>query len=346
MCVQDYRLLAQAGVRTVRDGLRWHLIESVPGIYDWTSFLPMLRAAHATGTQVIWDLCHWGVPDWLDLFSEDFVSHFVRFASAAASLIVEERRLGGITDPSFYSVINEVSFWSWVGGDVEHFYPFAAGRGLEMKKQLARASIAAIRAVREADPGARFVQAEPLIHISVDPRDQTRDLVADAIAAAGHTAAQFETWDMIAGLRNPELGGSADLLDVIGANYYWNNQWLHQGPHTPLGHLQHRALHLMLHDLWQRYRRPIVVTETGAEGSAAAGWLAYVCAEVRQAQGMGAQILGICLYPVMDYPGWDDDRHCPCGLIEATLDWSERRLRPELVMALELELKAGAVCSG
>ena len=51
----DYRLLQEAGIRTVRDGLRWHRIESKPGAYDWSSFLPMLREAHDTGTEVLWD---------------------------------------------------------------------------------------------------------------------------------------------------------------------------------------------------------------------------------------------------------------------------------------------------
>src|SRR3954469_10166570 len=45
----DYRALAQHGIRTVRDGLRWQLIERVPGYYDWSSFLPMLHAARQTG---------------------------------------------------------------------------------------------------------------------------------------------------------------------------------------------------------------------------------------------------------------------------------------------------------
>ena len=56
----DYRALAQHGISTVRDGLRWQLIERVPGHYDWSSFLPMLHAARQTGTQVLWDLLHWG----------------------------------------------------------------------------------------------------------------------------------------------------------------------------------------------------------------------------------------------------------------------------------------------
>jgi hypothetical protein len=65
----DYRALARHGITTVRDGLRWHLIETIPGHYDWSSFLPMLHAARDTGTQVIWDLLHWGWPDDLDIWS-------------------------------------------------------------------------------------------------------------------------------------------------------------------------------------------------------------------------------------------------------------------------------------
>lgn len=336
-CAEDYLLLAEMNVRTVRDGLRWHLIEALPGVYDWSSFLPMLRAANSTGTQVIWDLCHWGVPDWLDIFSDDFPLRFAAFATAAARLIYDEKKRAEISDPSIYAAINEISFWAWVGGDEQYFHPFAEHRGQELKQRLVCASIAAIRAIRAMDPSARFVQPEPLIRISIDPRDHSRDLVADSMAAAAHTAAQFESWDMLAGLRAPELGGSSDLLDIIGVNYYWNNQWIHGGPNAPAGHLQHYPLHTMLYELWERYHRPILITETGAEANAAVGWLGYVGAEVRQAQRMGASIVGICLYPVMDYPGWDDERHCPCGLIEASPEWTHRTLRASILDELKTQ---------
>jgi beta-glucosidase/6-phospho-beta-glucosidase/beta-galactosidase len=323
---EDYRLLAEAGVRTVRDGLRWHRIEREPGVYDWSSLLPMLDAAHATGTQVLWDLCHWGVPYDLDPFSDAFAPRFAAFARAAATVIRDRRVWAGIAGPAIYCAINEISFWAWVGGDVEHFHPHGAGRGPELKQRLVTAAVAAIRAVRSVDPAARFVQAEPIIHIS--PDDVKPE---DAEFSAAHTASQFEAWDMVAGLRDPELGGSADLLDVVGVNYYWNNQWIHEGDRTPPGHHQHRPLHEMLQALWERYGRPIIITETGAEASAAVGWLGYISAEVRQARRLGVPVLGICLYPVMDYPGWDDDRHCQCGLIEVAEDWSSRRLRADLV---------------
>src|SRR5690606_24337765 len=69
---QDYALSVEYGLRTLRDGLRWHLIEPAPGRFDWSSFLPMLRAARDADVQVIWDLCHYGWPDDLDIWSPAF----------------------------------------------------------------------------------------------------------------------------------------------------------------------------------------------------------------------------------------------------------------------------------
>ena len=28
----------------------------------------------------------------------------------------------------------------------------------------------------------------------------------------------------------------------------------------------------------------------------------------------GVPVHGLCLYPILNYPGWDDDRHCQSGL--------------------------------
>ncbi len=334
--VQDFELLAQAGVRTVRDGLRWHLIESTPGVYDWSSFLPMLDAAIATGTQVIWDLCHWGVPGGLDIFSDEFITRFTAFASAAAQVIFD--RTGGFNGPvPYFCPINEISFWSWVGGDVKAFAPHREGMGPDLKRQLVRASVAATRAVRAVDPRARFVQAEPIINIVPQRKDiKKHPHIVDDVRR--HTAAQYEAWDMIRGDRDEDLGGAPEMLDLIGVNYYWNNQWEHGGDRTPPGHAEHRPLHQMLEDLYRRYNRPILITETGAEAGAAVGWLGYIAAEVRQAQRAGVEILGICIYPVMDYPGWDDERHCPCGLLEVAPDWGTRTLRAELAQELQAQV--------
>ena len=65
---------------------------------------------------------------------------------------------------------------------------------------------------------------------------------------------------------------------------------------------------------------------------------------VRRALREGLPILGVCLYPAMDYPGWDDGRHCRCGLIELDADWGRRWPDPEMARQIreEAELLARA----
>lgn len=333
MAARDYQLLQRVGINTVRDGLRWHLIETADGVYDWSSFLPMLDASIAGGTQVIWDLCHWGVPDHVDLFSPEFPEKFARFARAAAEVVK-----GRSSAIPLYAPVNEISFWAWMGGDLGGFPPYGMGRGGELKLQLVRASIAGMRAVREVDARARFVQPEPIINISA-----AFDRPEDREEAAGHTRSQYEAWDLLCG-KAGGAGGTAEMLDVIGVNYYWNNEWIHNGERTPLGHPLHRPLHEMLREIWERYGRPIVITETGAEGGSGVGWTGYVMSEVRQAIRDGVEMLGVCLYPVMDYPGWEDSRHCRCGLIEVEAGWGARELRGD--MAAEVALQEGMMRSG
>jgi len=67
-------------------------------------------------------------------------------------------------------------------------------------------------------------------------------------------------------------------------------------------------------DIAERYRKPLFIAETGAEGSGRPAWLHYVCDEVREAMARGADVKGICIYPVTAYPGWDNSRHCDVGL--------------------------------
>lgn len=313
--IQDYGRLQDAGIRTARDGVRWHLIEKAPGRYEFSSLLPMLRAARETQTQVIWDLFHYGWPDGLNIWSAGFVDRFARFARATASVILEETGA-----PIFVTPANEISFVSWGGGDAGFLNPFGRGRGPELKAQLVRATIAAIEAVREVDPTARICHAEPIIHIAADP-----DYPEEAPAAEAYRQSQFQAWDMISGRFCPELGGRPDYLDVLGVNYYSNNQWIHQDPHTPPSrrrknvlllpsHPLHRPVREMLREVYERYRRPIFIAETGIEGDARPSWLRYIGQEARAAAAAGIPLEGLCLYPIIDYPGWGDDRHCYTGL--------------------------------
>ncbi|MEE4914925.1 family 1 glycosylhydrolase [Pseudomonas alliivorans] len=302
---KDFAAMENCAIRTVRSGLRWHLIETRPGVYDWGSLLPMLRAARAQGTQVIWDLCHYGYPDDVDIWQPQFVERFARFATAAAQVIKDE----GDAMP-FYSPINEISFWSWAGGDVGYFNPGAEHRGMELKHQLVRASIAAIEAIRGVAPGARFIQADPLIHVM--PTTRRNDEIE---AAENYRRAQFEAWDLLSGRQWPGLGGRPEYLDVLGANFYPHNQWIFNGRRVMRGEPEYRPFSGMLRELFVRYGRPILVSETGAEDEQRVPWFRYVTDQVKKAVQAGVPVEGICWYPILDYPGWDDGRYCPAGLL-------------------------------
>ncbi len=323
----DYRMLAGAGLRTVRDALRWHRIETAPGRYDWSSWRPMLDAAARAGVQVIWDLCHYGVPHDLDIWLPAFPERFGRFAEAAARLFREHS-----DDVPFWCPMNEISFWAWGGGDKSYLYPNAEGRGLELKRQLVRAAIAGTEAARSVDGRARFVQAEPLINIVHDLQKPE-----DCDPAEAYRLAQFQAYDMICGRLEPELGGREDLLDILGINYYWDNQWLHNFWQIGVGHRQYVPPHKLLIEVHQRYGRPMLLAETGCEGDNGPAWVNYIGGEMRRALRAGLPVLGMCLYPVMDYPGWADERHCRVGLIRLDEDYRARSVDEELALALQEE---------
>ncbi len=321
---QDYRRLAAHGIRTVRDGIRWHLIERTPGHYDWSSALPMIRAARAAGITVIWDLWHYGWPDDLDLFTPAFADRFARFAEAFARVLAAESAA-----VPFLAPVNEISFVAWAAGDVAYLNPFQNARGMELKVRLVRAAIAATDAVWAVSPRARIVHVDPIIHIVSDP-----DRPYEAESAENHRLGQFHSWDMLVGADRPDLGGAPKYLDIIGVNYYADNQWVLNGPRLTRADPRYRPLREMLAGVAGRYGRPLFIAETGAEGDDRAPWLRYVADEALAARAAGVPLHGICLYPVVDYPGWDDERHCPTGLFGYPTAGGDRPLYAPLAVAL------------
>jgi polysaccharide biosynthesis protein PelF len=301
----DYKMLADAGLLTIRDGLRWHLIDR-GGQYDFSSAIPMLEAGQRAGVEIIWDLFHYGWPDDLDIFSPAFLKRFEAYAEAATR-IIRQHSSGTL----FITPVNEISFLSWAGGSAGVINPCRNDCGMQLKEILVKAALAATRAIWRVDAAARILHVDPMINPMPEPGNPTSVGVA-----LSRENSQFEAWDMLCGRLNPEWGGDDKYLDVIGINYYPHNQWIENrgpihwtaGAYVPLRHL--------LMDNYRRYGRPILIAETGIEAAERPAWFRYVCQEVRMALAMGIPVQGICLYPVMNHPGWEDERHCPNGLLD------------------------------
>ena len=320
----DYRRLQEQGICSARSGIRWHLIETAPYRYDFSSVLPMIRAANDAGMQVIWDICHYGWPDGLDIFRPEFVDRFAALAQAFARLLREESDAAPLLTP-----INEISYFSWAAGEVEYMNPFARGRGLELKTQLVRAAIAGMEAVWDVAPQAQFIHVEPLIRVIAHP-----DRPQDRQAAEAYSNSQYQAWDMLLGREWPQLGGAEKYVSHMGLNFYPDNQWIYHGRKLKWTEPLYRPLHELLIDIHARYGRPLLISETGTEGKDRPLWFRYVTDEVGAAMAAGTPVDGICLYPIVNHPGWDNDRHCPNGLWDYADDGGNRPIYTPLAEEL------------
>jgi hypothetical protein len=299
---EDYDRLRSHGFLTVREGMRWPLIDRGRRL-DFSSVVPMLAAAERHGIEIVWSLCHYGWPEDVSLYSAGFVERFARYAAAAARLISD--RSDAVP---FYAPINEISFFAWAAGEKGLMHPYELGEGSRMKAQLVRAAIAAMEAIWEVDPRARMLHVDPLIHV-VTPAGRPEL----ARAAADQRASQFDAWDMLAGGLHAELGGHPRYLDLIGLNYYHANQWEYpdhrlRWEDTPRDE-RWVPLHRLLQEVFHRYGRPLVISETSHFGAGRARWLREVADEVRAARLLRVPVEGLCIYPIIDRPDWDNPEH-------------------------------------
>ena len=295
----DYVRVRELGFGGVRESVRWHLVDR-GGALDFSTVRPVVEAARRRNIDVLWTLCHYGWPEDVALLSSEFVERFARYCAGVARVVRE------LSDGvPFYTPINEISFFSWAAAEVGYMYPFLRGRGAELKGHLVRAAVAGMEAIRSVEPRARFVQVDPLIHV-VPPLG--RPELAEA--AAAQRESQFHAWDMLAGRIRPELGGRADYLDIVGVNFYHANEWEYPDqrlrwedtPRDP----RWVPLHQLLQEVHRRYDRPMIISETSHFGEGRARWLREVAEEVATARALGVPLEGLCIYPIIDRPDWDD----------------------------------------
>lgn len=298
----DYALLSALNIKTVREGIRWSQVEKAPYVYDWTGVEHIVETAELEGIQVIWDICHFGFPADLTPLHPMFAR---RFAHLCRSFVLKYRSLvphGSL----ILTPINEVSFLSWLGGDVRGTVPYGVGQGGDVKYHLMKAYIEGVEMIKEVDPGARIMTTEPLINIiagdATDP--------GHISAAFQQHQAQFETLEILCGNSCAELRGKPEYLDILGVNFYFNNQWTcvnHQTipwDETPVDP-RWRSFHSLVEEVFRRYGRPIVLSETSHPGEERPKWIRNIGVECLSILQAGVPLQGICYYPILDRPDWD-----------------------------------------
>ncbi len=299
---EDYRQLKPFGIRTVREGIRWSQIEKKPYQYDWSVVNRMIDCGNENHIQQVWDICHFGFPDDLTPLHPMFPRRFASLCRA----FVQFYRSKEPDRELIVTPINEVSFLSWLGGHVRGTSPFCVWQGWDVKYALMRAYIEGVATMREIDPSIRILTTEPLT-TTVPPLDATQEQITEAAIV---NEFQFQAVDILGGRICPELGGSPEYLDILGANFYYNNQtilgtynflpWYNEEPDG-----RWMPLHKMLIDFYQRYKRPLVLTETSHSGDHRPNWIEFIGKQCALALQHSIPFWGVCLYPVIDRPDWD-----------------------------------------
>lgn len=310
---EDYGALASLGIKTVREGICWSSVETAPGVFDFSEIHNRMRAAEEFGIQQIWDLIHFGYPDGIYPTHAHFCDRFVRLCEAFAVFYKTHSN-----QDLFVVPINEISFLSWHSGDVRGTVPFAVNSGWDIKYHLCKATILGIEMLKKCDPNCTIILVEPLIKVHVsDLQNGVHELNEN----------QFQAMDIICGRMCPELGGKEEFLEILGFNYYWNCQWEVNGAplQWPDEHQKRTPLSQLLQMAYERYKKPMFISETGHFGIGRAHWLEEIVAECLISKNKGVDLNGICIYPITDRPDWDDlNSYSNCGIWD--LDENKNRI--------------------
>jgi beta-glucosidase/6-phospho-beta-glucosidase/beta-galactosidase len=308
-------MLPPLGIGVAREGIPWPLVDQGQGRYDFSCIDPFLAAQRRHQVLPIWDLCHYGYPDDLDPYSEEFVVRFADYAEAAANYVAERAH----HRPLLITPVNEPTFWGYMGGEWGWCAPFGNSRDerLRFTTQLARADIAACKAIRRRLPETRFVHIDPLIWV-VAPKE--RPDWAEAARREAYEDA-YLAWDIISGLKHPEYGGSLELIDILGLNNYSFGQMEYAGggkPNNPLkpGDPRIRPVADLIWETWDKFRRPCIVAETSGISGGRPEWLSDMVCEALAAVNRGVDLHGICLFPAVDMTDWHTGKWLNMGIAD------------------------------
>ncbi len=265
----DYELMTSIGCVGIRDAARWYVTHYAPDAFDWQWLDRVVAAAEKYKLKLYLDLWHYGYPDWLDLMSAEAPAIFANFARQIALRYPSLR---------YYCVSNEPTLMVENAGKHGRWRPFLRGAeaGIAVRRQICRMIIAASRAILEVRPDAVLVLPEPW-HASYNRPEDIQAAVLDTVM----------------GLRDPELGGSSELISIVGLNHY------RDATVPPFHKMIQRA-----HKRWPD--KVLWLTETSGPpfGWKQSEWFWWMMAEIQLARVSGVPIPVFTWAPIISMFDW------------------------------------------
>ncbi|BDI34092.1 hypothetical protein CCAX7_61430 [Capsulimonas corticalis] len=288
------------------------------------------------GIEPITDLCHFGVPDWIGGFdNNDWPQYFAEYARAFTKRYPWVR---------YYTPVNEIfaaaefsgqfGWWNERGQSDRSF--------VQALHNLCKANVLAMRAILETRGDAVVIQSEsseyfhpegPSVLAQANVLNEKRFLSLDLTYGHPVNEVMYE-YLMDNGLTREQYHWFKEhhvkANCVMGNDYYVTNEHLVHEDGSTSGAGEIFGYYVITHQYYQRYRLPVMHTETNLQDSERApGWLRKEWANLFRLRQDGVPIVGFTWYSLTDQVDWDsalrDDKGSvnPVGLYDL-----DRRIRP------------------
>ncbi|WP_349262398.1 family 1 glycosylhydrolase [Geminicoccus sp.] len=332
---EDFEKVKELGIGFLRYGPPYYQVHQGPGSYDWAFADETFHALREMGITPIADLCHFGLPDWLGSFQNpDFPRHFAEYARAFAERYPWVHLFTPVNE-IFVTALFSARF-GWWNERLQDERAFVTAI-----KHLCQANVLAMRAIALVRPGATFIQSEVSEYSHAeDPEclaecrflNEKRFLALDLTYGYPISATMFE-YLLANGFTTKDYHWFAQhrvkANCIIGTDYYETNELLvsPDRPTTQAGDVF--GYYILCRQYFDRYRLPIMHTETNMAEPRSVAWLRKQAATMVRLKQDGIPIVGFTWYSLTDQVDWDtclredNGRVNPLGLYDL-----DRKIRP------------------
>lgn len=316
---EDVGLLARLGIKSARYGIPWHRINPARGTWDFTSADGPIERLLELGIHPIVDLVHYGLPSWIDgaFLNPDFPQHMAEYAVRIA-----ERFKGRVTA---YTPLNEPRVTAWYCGKLGWWPPNRRGwRGFtSVMLGVCRGIVQTVKALEQVDPEIVFAHVDATdLYEALQPelteeaarRQELVFLALDLVSGRVGQGHGLTAWLLKHGVNEADLRWfqeEAVRLDLIGINLYplFSEKRLSRGPRGLRVRMPYASANIIdrLSALyWQRYQRPLFISETASEGSLArrTAWLDDSLDAVCRVRAKGIPLIGYTWWPLFALVTW------------------------------------------